>query len=51
MAKKVLEEKGITKFEPGYFQGFTYTNYKWLEWRDPDDNSFEIMNIRSQAGN
>ena len=45
MAKKVLEDKGITQFEIGCFQDFIYTNYKWLEWRDPDGIRLEFAEV------
>ena len=44
-AQKVLEEKGITHYESGQFESFKYTNYKWLEWRDPDGISLEFVQV------
>jgi len=44
--KEVIEElnkNNITTFETGVFSHFTHTNYKWIEWRDPNGIRLECI--------
>ncbi|MHB8127003.1 MAG: VOC family protein [Desulfitobacteriaceae bacterium] len=38
-----LKENNIKDFEIGTFDDFQYNNYKWLEWRGPDNIRLECI--------
>ena len=43
MVAEKLKQSGIENFEIGVFKNFKYSNYKWIEWRDPDGIRLECI--------
>ena len=40
-----LHRAGIDNFETGTVDFFTYNNYRWCEWRDPDGIRVECIEL------